>query len=192
MTSSEGRSFIHFLCAWPAAVFLAAATAQRVPAATNPSREQPARAAAILNVIAFTEWPAGAFAADDSPLVIGVLGQEPLVALLDDFLGNEIWHGRKIALRRLTSVAEARSCHVVYIAQSEHARWPAIAGQFATLAILTVSYAENFAQHGGTVQLEMERNAVRPIVNLDVARRSGVTISSKLLRLARVIGDRNP
>jgi hypothetical protein len=155
-------------------------------------REHQIKAAALCNIIAFTEWPAPAFATPESPLVFGVLGVGPIESLLDEFLANETWQGRPVKLRRLRSPAEARVCHVLFVARSEHARWPALAKVCARLPILTVSDAENFARQGGIVQLAVERNKLQLIVNLGAVRSSGLVISSKVLRLANVIGDSTP
>jgi hypothetical protein len=155
-------------------------------------REDELKAAALFNVIAFTEWPATAFASADAPLVVGVLGNGPLVTFLNDTVAHETWQGRRISLRRVSTPADARFCHAVYIAQSEHARWPSIAHLFARLPILTISDADEFARRGGLVQLTIERNKVQLLVNLRAARSCGITISSKVLRLANVLDDRTP
>ena len=55
--------------------------------------------------------------------------------------------------------------------------------------ILTVGVEEGFAQQGGVVQFAVDRNKLRLVVNLRSARANGITISSKVLRLAEVIGD---
>jgi hypothetical protein len=155
-------------------------------------REHQLKAAAVYNVVAFTEWPATAFNSVDAPLVIGVFGRGPVAALLDDHVANETWQGRRITLRRITAAADARTCHAIYISPSEVGAWREIAGQFARSPLLTLSDAENFARDGGIAQLAFEHNELRLVVNVRVARESGLTISSKVLRLARVLEDTNP
>jgi hypothetical protein len=185
-----------FTPGWARAVQVAAAvlTCTTAPASVpaGGSREHQIKAAALHNLITFTDWPASAFADAGSPLVVGVLGKGPVAALLDDFVANETWQGRRISLRRLSTPAEGRDCHVLYVERSEHARWPALASQFSKRAILTVSDSDLFARRGGVVQLAIERNKLRLIVNLKVARACGLTISSKVLRLANVIEDPLP
>lgn len=154
--------------------------------------EQDLKAAAIYNIIGFVEWPTQAFPAEDSPLVIGILGRGPVADLIGQFVANETWHGRPVVLRPLSTAAEGRLCHVVYIARSEHARWRTIRNQFSRLPILTLCDAEQFAQQGGILQLAIERNRLRLTVNLEAARAAGLTISAKILRLAQVIDSRGP
>ena len=178
-------------CVTPIALF--GCLVSPAPAASAPSlREHQIKAAALYNVIAFTGWPATSFGAPDAPLVLGMFGEGPIASLLGDFVENESHHGRRIILKPVATLAEARSCHVLFVARSEHDRWRSISSQFARLPILTVSDAENFARQGGVVQFGIERNKLRLTVNLGVARGSGLTVSSKVLRLAEVLDDPTP
>lgn len=178
---------------WLVASLALAWFAAQLRAATPPvpvDRGNEVKAAALYNIIAFTEWPANAFAYPEAPLVIGVLGQGPVAAVLSDLAQNETWRGRRLVLRQISTIPEAHSCHVVWIARSEQSRWPALVAQFARQAILTVSDEPNFARSGGIVQFSIERNKLHLLVNLAAARGCGVQISSKVLRLAEVIDDR--
>lgn len=159
------------------------------PAPAPALEELQIKAAALSSIITFTEWPATAFASPESPLVVGVLGHDPTAALLTDFVANEIWQGRGVVLRTLASPSEAKTCHAVYIAHSENGRWRTLSAQFAGKPILTISDGENFARQGGIIQLAVERNKLRLIVNLGVARAAGLAISSKVLRLAEIIDE---
>jgi hypothetical protein len=156
------------------------------------NRENELKAAALYNIIGFTEWPATAFATPDTPLVIGVIGRGPVTPLLQSFIENESWHGRRLVLEHYASPSQAKNCHVLYVDQSEHARWPSLRRQFAGRAVLTVCDAPTFARQGGIVQLGIERNKLKLTVNLAAARAGELTISSKVLRLADVVGDPGP
>src|SRR5271163_1246273 len=48
------------------------------------SHEYPLKAVFLLNFAQFTDWPTNAFDQPDSPLVIGVWGNDPFGAVLDD------------------------------------------------------------------------------------------------------------
>jgi hypothetical protein len=161
-------------------------------AATAPSRSAQAKAAALSNVIAFTEWPKTAFATPDAPLVLGVIGEGPVSNLLEQYLANEAWLGRRITLRLVNSLSDARSCHVIFVAAPELARWKMFVREIIRRPILTVSDADGFGQQGGIVELRMEYDKVQLTVNLGAARDAGLKFSSKLLRIAQVIGDRDP
>lgn len=155
--------------------------------------QEPAiKAAGLFKIISFVEWPAEAFAAPDAPLVVGVLGYGPIADLLPAFSQNETWNGRRVVVRRIESPAAALDCHVLYVGRSEQAEWTFMRQQFARRPILTVSDANQFARTGGIVQLATARNRLHLIINLSAARAAGITISSKVLRLAEVIGEPRP
>lgn len=148
------------------------------------------KAAAFYNVVTFTEWPSSTFASADAPLVIGILGEGPVATLLDALVANETWHGRRLLVKHFAVPAAVRDCHVLFIARSAAGRWRTMSRQFAKRPILTISDADDFARHGGVVQLGIDRNKLRLTVNLAAARNNGLAISSKVLRLAEIIDDR--
>jgi hypothetical protein len=53
--------------------------------------------------------------------------------------------------------------------------------------VLTVSDAPRFAARGGMIEFVREGEHVRFTVNVDAAKRAGLSISSRLLRVARGI-----
>lgn len=155
--------------------------------------QEPAlKAAGLFKIISFVEWPAEAFSTPDAPLVVGILGQGPVADLLPAFAENETWNGRRVIVRHLPSPGAGLDCHVLFIGRTEQGDWTFIRHLFARRPILTVSDSNQFARTGGVVQLATARNRLHLIINLSAARAAGVTISSKVLRLAEVIGDSRP
>ena len=150
------------------------------------------KAAAFYNIVTFTDWPASSFTSSDAPLVIGILGQGPVATVLDALVANETWHGRRVIVKHFAAPAAARNCHVLFIARSEQGRWRTISRHFAKRPVLTVSDVDDFARQGGVVQLGVDRNKLHLIVNMTAARNNGLTISSKVLRLAEVIDESAP
>lgn len=158
----------------------------------SPVQEPEIKAAGLFKIISFVEWPATAFPSPDAPLIVGVMGAGPISDLLELFMENETWHGRKVMVRRLPSARAVEGCHVLFVGRTEHANWLSIRDQFARKPILTMSDASRFARNGGIVELAIERNRLHLIVNLEATRMTGVTISSKLLRLAEIVGEAGP
>jgi hypothetical protein len=54
-------------------------------------------------------------------------------------------------------------------------------------SVLTVSDGERFASQGGMIGFVTEQNRIRLRINLEAARAANLTISSKLLRPARIV-----
>jgi hypothetical protein len=140
-------------------------------------------AAYLYNFGKYVRFPAGA--AQDAPtFTICLLGDDGIGAPLDGLVANESVQGRKIVTRRLTSAAEAASCQIVYIGQSEE---PLLAKNLSALEgkpILTVSSLPGFLEHGGMIQFLLQDKRVRFAVNLTSAERTHVELSSELLKVA--------
>src|SRR5437016_7369433 len=58
--------------------------------------EYDVKATCLYHLTQFVEWPPEAFPETQSPLVIGVLGQDPFGKVLDEVFRNEIVKNRKL------------------------------------------------------------------------------------------------
>jgi len=74
-------------------------------------------------------------------------------------------------------------CHILFVADSERKRLPEILNGIRGASVLTVSDLDRFLESGGIIRFYMEGNKVRFQINNDAAKRVGLKISSKLLRL---------
>src|SRR3954465_12303961 len=67
----------------------------------------------------FMEWPASAFSSSGDPLVIGVIGDDPFGALLNEAVQGETYHGRPIRIEHYRNPREIRRCHILFVSRSE-------------------------------------------------------------------------
>lgn len=151
----------------------------------NPTEYQ-IKAAFLYNFAKFVDWPARAFAGSPR-LNVCIVGQDPFGPVLDDLLADEVLDGRPIRVRRiaLEGVA-AEACHILFLPNVERSRTKDILSAVASRPVLTVGEADGFIGDGGVVNFYVETGRVRFEVNLDAAQRAGLSISSKMLRVARV------
>jgi hypothetical protein len=175
--------------AW--AAFAAASAPAPVPAQTSAAPvavpEYQIKAVFLFNFAQFVEWPATAFPDSGGPLVIGVLGEDPFGPYLDETVRGETVHGRPIEVRRFQRLSEITDCHILFVSQGELDRLDEVLVALKDRSVLTVSDAENFAARGGMVRFLTDRNRIRLQINLEAARAAGLTLSSKLLRPARIV-----
>lgn len=54
-----------------------------------PSKEEQVKAAYIFNFATFTTWPESAFSSSESPVVIGIVGDDPFGIFLDEIVSGE-------------------------------------------------------------------------------------------------------
>jgi hypothetical protein len=155
--------------------------------AQSQSSEYDLKAVCLYNLVQFTEWPPSAFPETNSPLVIGILGEDPFGSTLEEAVRGEKVNGRTVVIQRYHRSEEVRKCHAVFISNSESARLDRILNGLKSRSILTVGESESFTKKGGIVGLAIDRNKLRLSINLEAARSSGLTMSSKLLRLADIV-----
>jgi hypothetical protein len=149
--------------------------------------EREVKAVFLLNFVQFVEWPSSAFAGPGSPVVIGVLGDDPFGRLLDEVVHGEVVKGRQLAVERFRRVEDIKACHVLFISASQAGMYEHILTVLRTQPTLTVGDTESFTTLG-MIRFLSERNRVRLEVNVGAAKAAGLTISSNLLRAARIVG----
>lgn len=145
------------------------------------------KAAFIYNLIQFIEWPATTFANAVSPIEIGIFGKDPFGSLIDEVVEGVRVQGVALKIRRSSKLEDLQSCQVIFISRSEAKFLPRILGDLEKRPILTISDMDQFAWKGGIVGFVIRQNKVRFQINLNAARKSGLKISSKVLRLAEII-----
>src|SRR5712675_237996 len=154
------------------------------------SSEYLIKAGFIYNFAKLVEWPATAFAQPDSPIVIGILGEDPFGATLDRIVTDKKINGRGIAVKRLKwgrDLKDLRDCNILFISSSEKEHLDSVVDAMKWLPILTIGDAPGFARRGGIINFTLEDNKVRFEVNVEAAKHADLTISSRLLTLARIV-----
>jgi hypothetical protein len=155
-------------------------------AQTGPSREYRVKAVFLFNFAQFVEWPPAAFAGANSPIVIGVLGENPFGAYLDETVRAEKVDNRPLEVQRYRRVDEIKTCHVLFINRSE-AHLEQILSALKDRSILIVGDGDDFVERGGMIRLATTQNKIRLIISVEAAKAAKLTISSKLLRSADVV-----
>ena len=170
---------------------LVISTTLRVGAAETKSkltREYDLKAAFLFNFTHFVEWPSEAFADDNAPIVIGILGDDPFGPVLDRIIEGETIKNRKLVVKRSRRIQDLRTCHVLFISKSEKGRIGQILTSLDGASVFTVGEVEGFARRGGITNLFLQGNKVRFEINMQVAKRKGLKISAQLLALGTVVG----
>lgn len=149
-------------------------------------REYEIKAAYLYNFINYIDWPADALPPAGGTITIGVVGENPFGAALDPLNGKQV-KGRKLAVKQVAEAKDLDQCQIVFIGPSEKQRLPEWLDKLKDSKTLTVSEIDGFAQRGGVINFISERNKVRFEINPEAARRFGLTISSELLKLAKLV-----
>lgn len=154
---------------------------QNLKAENLSSREYEIKAAYLFNFIKYVDWPNYG-----NTITIGILGQNPFGPAVTT-LNGKVVKGRRLVVRELASARDGQNCQVVFVSASERSRLPEILDNLRSARALTVGETQGFANDGGIINFVEENNKVRFEINPDSARRTGLTISSELLKLARLV-----
>jgi len=189
MCCREAFSMIHkvfkFIIAF---VFFLTASAPHAGAEDDLTGEYLVKAAFLYNFAKFVEWPAEAFPDDSAPITLCILGQDPFGGALETIRGKSV-KGRKLVIRQSMRVEDLEMCHMLFISSSEKDRLNRILDLVESPNVLTVGDMESFARHGGVVNLIKTGNKIKFEINVDAAREAGLKISSKLLKLAKIVSS---
>lgn len=172
------------------AVLLCLSLAARVHAQSSDSSESSEyliKAGFIYNFAQLVQWPAGTFAQADSPIVIGIFGPDPFGGIIDRVIENKKLDGRSLVVKRLKRGASIKDCNILFVSAAEASHLDEVIQSTKGMPILTIGETPGFAVHGGVINLTLEGNKVRFEVNIDAAKQANLSISSRLLALARIV-----
>lgn len=157
-------------------------------AAPAPAEYQ-VKAVFLFNFTQFVDWPPQSFADPQAPFVIGVLGRDPFGSALDEAVRGETVNGRALVVQRYRSVAELKPCQILFIDRSAGPELTRTLESLEHRGTLTVSDFDSQAPRSVIIRFLSEGKKIRLRINVDSARDAGLTISSKLLRPAEVVGS---
>jgi len=191
---SSRNTRLKILCA--IALFLSAASLHgtRVAGAAEKAKissEEQVKAAFLFSFVKFIDWPSGVFAAKNSPILIGTIGDDPLGGELRESLHGKNVNGRELVVQKIDWPGETEGLHILLICASEAKSTPEVLASVKGNPVLTIGEMEQFGQQGGIINFYIQEKKVRFEINIDAANKARLKISSQLLSLARIIRD-NP
>ena len=152
------------------------------------NKEYHIKAAFLLNFVKFIQWPAHAFS-DPTSLTICILGNDPFDEALNT-IENKIVRDKRLIIKRISRIEDIKGCQILFISTPEKEIMSEILTKTKDKPILTVSETNNFCQSGGIVNFIVVNNKIRFEINVEASKRSDLIISSKLLKLSKIIKER--
>ena len=181
---------IHWFMRSRATSFLSVSLIWLLPFSGNARAQEPQpteyqiKAAFLFNFAKFVEWPPTAFAGATSPIVIGILGENPFKDDLAGMIRNKTVDGRPLVVKQFGSATEATNCHILFISTSEKDKLPEILKGLKETSVLTVGEMDHFTESGGMIRFVLKEQKIRFQINNGEATRAKLKISSKLMSLA--------
>lgn len=148
------------------------------------------KAAFLAKFVRYVTWPAERMGADDAPLVVGVLGQDPFGGKLEAAFKSRKSDERPIVVRRFQTLEGLESAHVLFVPAGEAGRIAEILRQVKDAGQLLIGESGDFAARGGVINFYLDDDKLRFEINTESAKRQRLKVSSDLLKLARIVTDR--
>lgn len=145
------------------------------------------KAAFLYNFIRFTTWPKERFENESSPIVLMVVGKDPFGEILDETFAGKKVGGRRVELRRVAKLPKEPDCHLLFVTGMNAKDRRALLERCRSRSILVVGEDEGFGEEGACANFYVEKNKVRFEINPDEVKAQKLTISSELLKLAKIV-----
>jgi hypothetical protein len=171
------------LCVFGVVLLLVSCTRAQSPNAS----EYEIKAAFLFNFAKFVEWPSSSFRDGSAPLQICVLGRDPFGEALRNITHEKTVNGRQLEVHQIVDLQRARTCHLLFIAVSEHAQLKRVLESMEGSGVLTVGDTKDFIAQGGMINFVLENDRVQFEVSRKAAEQAGLKISSKLLAVAKLV-----
>jgi uncharacterized protein DUF4154 len=161
------------------------------PVRAQESLENDVKAAFLYNFTKFVEWPASPERTAE-PFRLCVIADADFARAVDRTIDGEAVEGRKLERMEPRSPDEARRCAILYVGHRNLEQAAPLLASVRQMPVLTVGDDPHFVGQGGAIEFVLENNRVRFDVNTLAAERSGLKVSSKLLRVARTVIAKEP
>jgi hypothetical protein len=115
-----------------------------------------------------------------------VVNSDPIASALLAAAEGKTIRGRKLLIKSFTPDSVGH-CHVLFVGDSAGASPGDLLKKTGTDAVLTIGESQNFTDNGGIIRFSLEDRKVRFEINAAAAERARLQVSSKLLKLAKVV-----
>lgn len=145
------------------------------------------KAVYLFNFLQFTKWPDSVFTDARAPIILGVVGNDPMGTALDEAVKAEKVGEHPINVVRFRTRDEITKCQALFIGLTEKDSCQTILNAVQGSPTLTVSEISGFNYLGGCIRLYVENNKLRFEINMKSVKEARLKMSSKLIRLAKII-----
>jgi len=151
------------------------------------------KAAYLYNFGKYVTWPT--FVSQDDqikepPFVIGIVGDGSVSfdANLQTIAKKKMLQNRRIQIWKITSASQLRACQILYFPEKQDRKLTSqIMRNVKGMPVLLVGESPDFIQQGGMIRFYLEENKLKFEIHPAFAVRAQLKISSKLLRVGKVV-----
>ena len=154
-------------------------------ASEKPSEDE-LKAAFLYKFAKFVHWPDDTLEGDSTDVTVGVINRPELREVLEQAVEGKTVRGRPLRVLD-TDQPAVDSCRILFIGACTRDTLPDLLAACISGHVLTVSDTRGFATAGGVINFYTHKSKVRFEINPESAERSGLTVSARIMRLARIV-----
>ncbi len=148
--------------------------------------EDEIKAAFLLNFARYVEWPESAFSSLDSPVQICTLESDGFDSVVASTIEGKMIGPRSVEVAAVAGPEFAGGCHILFLGNGSRSG-NEVVETLRKSSVFTVGNDQGFAKQGGIANFYRVGNRIRFEINPNAAQDAGLKISSRLLRLARLV-----
>lgn len=172
--------------------FAARADASQPPAAESGDPVLRVKAAYLYKFAGYVEWPPEVFASENSPIVIGVIGNDDLEEILSRMIVGKTANGRPLATRRLEAHSPLQGVHMLFVGAMDTRTLQAIGDAVRGKPVLVVSDGEQERMLDSMISFDLIDQHLRFDVALKPVASSGLELRALMLTAARRVARDDP
>jgi hypothetical protein len=161
--------------------------------AAEPASETRLKAALIYRFTTLTEWPAESFPSPDAPVLIRVIGREPLAEAIRSVVTGKRIGARPIVVVAKKDLADVGPLHVLVFAEGTKEQFEEQLARLGDKPVLTLSDLPGFTAAGGMIRLRRDGPRMNFDINIRALRQAepaGFKLNPQILKLGRIVeGD---
>ncbi len=159
-----------------------------LPSATSAEAvsENELKVAFLYNFALYSGWPKGSVQENAQQMTICTLVSDNLGDVLKQ-LENRRIRNKPLAIHRGVALKDAHECHLLYVPKTEQAQMQKILVELEEHSVLIVSDFEVNMPPRAAINMMLDKNKLVFEVDMRMANQAKITMSSKLLNLAKQV-----
>jgi hypothetical protein len=141
-------------------------------------------AAMVFNFIKYVQWPDEGSGGD---FVVGVMGEDDVFNTLKTWYDGKPKGAKKYVIKKLSSAAEAASCHVVYLGKNKSKEFENIKSNITGKPVLTVTDGIGLGQKGSCINFKVVDGKLKWELNQGTFTNSNLKVSGQLSSMSILI-----
>lgn len=142
------------------------------------------KAAFIFKFANYVDWPAEMFPAADTPILIAVMGADPIAAELVSMVVGRTVQGRPLVIRRIAANESIAGVHVIFFGAADAPGLRRAVEAAQAQSTLVVTDFADALELGSMINFTVAERRLKFEIALDRAEKSGLKLSSRLLAVA--------